>query len=99
VQTDPQRADLSEIPDYAYLQVSLRPVKSIGFNSFGNARVNRQGQFTVDGLVPGEYEISVTVGYADGAERRNIVVRGSRSVVLVKRGEYTEVTVPIEIFK
>jgi hypothetical protein len=99
VRTDPQKADLSEIPDYAYLQVSLRPVKSIGFNSFGNARVNRQGQFTVDGLVPGEYEISVTVGYADGAERRNIVVRGSRSVVLVKRGEYTEVTVPIEIFK
>ena len=63
------------------------------------ADVDASGNFVIEGLIPGEYEVSVTVVLDPGAPARLRPVRSVREQVMVSAGSAAAVTIVVDLRK
>jgi protocatechuate 3,4-dioxygenase beta subunit len=87
-----------ELPANAYLQITARPKQNF-FNGYGVARADQRGNFVINGMAPGEYELSVAIDFDQQPAQRNIFTRQNSRVVTVKGDNDTDIVLPVEFFK
>jgi protocatechuate 3,4-dioxygenase beta subunit len=87
-----------ELPEPGFIQVSVMPVRKNPLSMGGSTRVDRRGNFAIEGLAPGEYEVRAMLRFDAPPTRRNVILRGNSKVIVVKQGENIEVVLPVELF-
>lgn len=88
-----------ELPENAHLYVIARTARNPEFPALrpGTTRADRKGNFTIEGLAPGDYEVSVSLQYDPPSTHRHLSINSNGRTVSVKSGETATIEIPVEV--